>query len=182
MVLLRWVALAVFVTDQLVKLLIMAFLPPGSADLPVLEPLLVLRPGLNTGVNFGLFDGGQGLVQLGLAAVAAGISVALWIWARRSFEFQSEFASAGLLIGGALGNALDRLVYGGVVDFLNMSCCGIRNPFIFNLADVAIFAGVLGLALFTGHKDEFSPRRQQRLRDRFDAWRNKRDDAPRPGA
>ena len=46
---------------------------------------------------------------------------------------------------------IDRLIYGAVADFLNMSCCGIDNPFAFNVADVAIFAGALGLIFFTGN-------------------------------
>ena len=61
--------------------------------------------------------------------------------------------AAGLLIGGALGNSLDRLIYGAVVDFLNMSCCGIENPFVFNLADVAIFLGAIGL-MFAPHPQD----------------------------
>jgi signal peptidase II len=56
----------------------------------------------------------------------------------------------GLLVGGALGNVIDRIAYGAVADFLNMSCCGIENPYAFNVADIAIFAGALGLVLFTG--------------------------------
>ena len=56
--------------------------------------------------------------------------------------------------GGALGNVIDRLLYGAVADFLNMSCCGIDNPFAFNLADVWIFAGALGLVIFGGSKRE----------------------------
>jgi signal peptidase II len=58
-------------------------------------------------------------------------------------------ASAGLLIGGALGNIIDRIYYGAVVDFLNMSCCGINNPYSFNVADVFVFAGAFGLVLFS---------------------------------
>ena len=60
--------------------------------------------------------------------------------------------SLSWLIGGALGNVVDRLLYGYVLDFLNMSCCGINNPFVFNLADVFIFAGAIGLVLFEGKK------------------------------
>jgi signal peptidase II len=62
--------------------------------------------------------------------------------------------SAGLLIGGALGNVVDRVLYGAVADFLNMSCCGIENPYTFNVADIAIFAGAIGLIFFTGNGDK----------------------------
>jgi signal peptidase II len=51
-----------------------------------------------------------------------------------------------------LGNVVDRIAYGGVADFLNMSCCGIENPYAFNVADIAIFVGALGLVLFSGGK------------------------------
>ena len=47
-----------------------------------------------------------------------------------------------------MGNAIDRLIYGGVADFLNVTCCGIRNPFSFNVADIAIFLGLLGIIFF----------------------------------
>jgi signal peptidase II len=81
---------------------------------------------------------GAGDFRLGLAVVAAR-------GARRWAQ-----VSAGLLIGGALGNVVDRIVYGAVADFLNMSCCGIANPFAFNVADITIFAGAIGLVLFSG--------------------------------
>ena len=45
-----------------------------------------------------------------------------------------------------MANVLDRLIYGAVADFLNVSCCGIENPYAFNFADVAIFIGAIGLA------------------------------------
>jgi signal peptidase II len=54
---------------------------------------------------------------------------------------------AGAIIGGALGNVWDRLRWGAVADFINMSCCGIANPFAFNLADAAIFGGAALLVL-----------------------------------
>ena len=60
--------------------------------------------------------------------------------------------AAGIMIGGALGNVVDRLIYGAVADFLNMSCCGIDNPFAFNVADVAIFLGAVGLAFLSEEK------------------------------
>ena len=53
--------------------------------------------------------------------------------------------AAGMVIGGALGNAYDRVFFGAVADYINMSCCGIDNPYSFNVADVWIFGGALVL-------------------------------------
>ena len=62
--------------------------------------------------------------------------------------------ACGFLVGGAAGNAIDRLFHGAVVDFLNVSCCGINNPFAFNVADIFIFFGAIGLVLFSGKQNE----------------------------
>ena len=83
--------------------------------------------------------------------LALGISAWVFWWAR-SLERPIALLSAGAIVGGALGNALDRVVYGAVADFLNMSCCGIQNPFTFNIADIGIFAGAFGLILFADTK------------------------------
>ncbi len=118
-------------------------------QIDVVPPFLVLIKGLNTGVNFGLFSGGSDALRYGLVALAIGLCALVVYWAR-SFQRPIEHVSAGLLVGGALGNALDRVFHPGVLDFLNMSCCGIRNPYIFNVADIFIFAGAIGLILFSG--------------------------------
>ena len=71
--------------------------------------------------------------------------------------------SGGLLVGGALGNIVDRIAYGAVADFLNMSCCGIENPYAFNVADIAIFLGAVGLVfLADGRKDGEKPSRARK--------------------
>ncbi|MEM9318631.1 MAG: signal peptidase II [Pseudomonadota bacterium] len=114
----------------------------------VLPPFLVFRMGWNSGINFGLFDNGADVMRWVLVTLAIGVSAWLLIWGRRGLLRPVARVSAGLIIGGALGNALDRVIYGAVADFLNMSCCGISNPFAFNLADVAIFAGAIGLVFF----------------------------------
>ena len=119
----------------------------GEYDL--FDPFLVFRMAWNRGVNFGLLSSDSDVTRWILIALALGISAWVVIWVRREGGKWAEI-SAGLLVGGALGNVVDRLVYGAVADFLNMSCCGIENPFSFNIADVAIFAGALGLVLFTG--------------------------------
>ena len=66
-------------------------------------------------------------------------------------------ASAGLVLGGAIGNVVDRAIYGAVADILNMSCCGWENPWSFNVADIAIFAGALGLIFLTGGEKPQTP-------------------------
>jgi signal peptidase II len=85
-----------------------------------------------------------------LVALALAISTWVWWWIRREQPSLRVQIAGGLLIGGALGNVIDRIIYGAVADFLNMSCCGIENPFAFNVADIAVFAGAIGLVLFTG--------------------------------
>lgn len=119
-------------------------------QIDVFSPFVNLRMAWNFGVNFGLFARSSPLTKWALIAVAVAISVAVLIWVRREMPRPIGMISAGLLLGGAMGNVLDRLIYGAVADFLNMSCCGIENPYSFNLADVSIFAGALGLAVFTG--------------------------------
>ncbi|MEL6315846.1 MAG: signal peptidase II, partial [Pseudomonadota bacterium] len=74
------------------------------------------------------------------------------VWVTREPGGRWQNIAAGFLIGGALGNVVDRIIYGAVADFLNMSCCGFSNPFSFNVADIAVFLGALGLIIFTGDK------------------------------
>ena len=124
----------------------------GSID--VFPPFLRLRMAWNEGVNFGLFANDGNILRWGLIALAVIISVWLANWTRKMTHWSGPLL-AGLVIGGALGNALDRAIYGAVADFLNMSCCGLNNPFAFNIADVAIFLGAFGLVL-TSYKHENS--------------------------
>lgn len=145
------VALTVFAADQALKYLVVHVLALDRVlAIDVWPPFLNLRMAWNRGINFGLFAGHDEGLRWGLIALALAISAAVWIWARRERSRWAVQVSAGLLVGGALGNVVDRVLYGAVADFLNMSCCGIDNPFAFNIADVAIFAGAVGLALFAG--------------------------------
>ncbi len=118
----------------------------------VLPPLLNFRYGENRGINFGLMDGDGELGRWVLVVLALLICCAVLWWLRGAQQRPIVFISAGLLVGGALGNVVDRLIYGYVLDFLNMSCCGISNPFVFNVGDIFIFAGAIGLVIFVQDK------------------------------
>lgn len=135
-----------FAVDQLSKYLVIHVMGVrAGAPVDVFPPLVRFIYGENRGINFGL---GEGISVGALVAVALVICAGVLYWVRRYPQPAIAQACAGLLIGGALANVLDRLLYGFVIDFLNMSCCGINNPFVFNVADIFIFAGAIGLAIF----------------------------------
>ncbi|MDA5092723.1 signal peptidase II [Aliiroseovarius sp. KMU-50] len=119
----------------------------------VFPPYLNFQMAWNRGINFGLFGGDGNATRWILIALAVVISVWVVIWVRKAQSGPLAMIGAGLLVGGALGNVVDRVIHGAVVDFLNMSCCGIQNPYSFNVADVFVFAGAIGLVLFAdSHK------------------------------
>jgi signal peptidase II len=139
----------IFAADQAIKWFVVFHLnlwQIGAID--VLPPYLNLRMAWNYGVNFGLFAHDSPATRWVLIAVALGICIGVVIWLRRAPPPLLGQISAGLLLGGALGNVVDRILYGAVADFLNMSCCGINNPFSFNVADISIFIGAVGLVFF----------------------------------
>lgn len=143
-------ALLIFVVDQISKVWVVSGLNLDQRGfIEVLPPYLNLRMAWNYGINFGLMAGDDPLTRWVLIAVALVIVAVVLVWIRREPPGRLGLIGAGLLIGGALGNVIDRILYGAVADFLNMSCCGIDNPFAFNVADIAIFAGAIGLVLFT---------------------------------
>jgi signal peptidase II len=144
------VALVTLLVDQATKLAVVFGLDLiRRIEIDVVSPFLVFRMAWNQGMNFGLFGDDSEVVRWGLVTVAVAISAWVWLWVRREKAGRWTQIAAGLLIGGAMGNVIDRIAYGAVADFINMSCCGIDNPFAFNVADVAIFAGALGLVVVT---------------------------------
>ncbi|NHB75743.1 signal peptidase II [Rhodobacter calidifons] len=154
--------------DQLTKLAVVHGLDLiDRHEIDVLPPFVNFRMAWNYGINFGLLAHGSDLVRWGLIAVALAISAWVVWWMRRESGNRKAELAGGLLVGGALGNVIDRVLYGAVADFLNMSCCGIENPYAFNVADIAIFAGALGLVIFakgdaTGKATDGKPRRKAR--------------------
>ena len=109
--------------------------------------------GWNRGINFGLFAGDSDLLRWALVAVALGICLWVLHWMRDEVRL-APLVSAGALIGGAMGNVLDRIRFGAVVDFLNVSCCGLHNPTSFNVADIGIFCGAMGLIFFSSNQNK----------------------------
>ena len=147
---LLWIsALLAFAHDQAGKYVVIHQMELWRVRaIEVFPPLLNFRYGENYGINFGI--GGDGVNAWVWVAIAAVICTALLVWVTRTKDMpRLGYVCAGLLIGGALGNVFDRLVYGYVLDFLNNSCCGFQNPFSYNVADVFVFVGAIGLVFLT---------------------------------
>lgn len=144
------IAMAALAADQASKAYVLGVLELDRVRaIDILPPFLNFRMAWNRGINFGLLASDSEVLRWGLVVLALGVAVAVIIWAR-SLRHPLNHVLAGLLAGGAAGNALDRVLYGAVADFINMSCCGLDNPYAFNIADAAIFAGAFGLAFLSG--------------------------------
>ncbi|MCY4151895.1 MAG: signal peptidase II [Aestuariivita sp.] len=147
------VSLIAFSLDQLSKLGVTRILGLNQhLNIAVLPPYIQFRYGENRGINFGLLSDAPDVMRWVLVVFSALVVLAVGWWVRKQTESRAIVIAAGLLIGGALGNAIDRLLLGHVIDFLNMSCCRIENPYVFNLADVFIVCGALGLVIFEGRE------------------------------
>ena len=125
-------------------------------SLEVFPPYLSFEFAWNKGINFGLFSTNYELARWVLIIFTGAICLFLAIYTFKSLSKKIERVLAGCIFGGAIGNVLDRIVHGAVVDFLNVSCCGIVNRYSFNFADVGIFVGVLGLIVFSGKRAQSS--------------------------
>ena len=137
----RIIALAVVLVDQIVKVGVLAHFGGAAVDPTPLAPFLDLTLRLNRGISFSLFarDSASGEAAL-LAVTLAATGLLAW-WLVRS---QSVLAAVGLglIIGGALGNAIDRVAHGAVIDYLDLHAVG-HHFFVFNVADAAINVGVV---------------------------------------
>jgi signal peptidase II len=136
-------AAIVCVLDQASKLWLLEAFDLAQKGVVKVAPFVDLVLTWNTGISYGWFQQegpfGQGaLLTLKVVAVAL-----LWIWLAKASSRLSA-VSLGLIIGGAFGNGIDRLAYGAVADFVLLHA-GRFNWYVFNLADVAIVAGVIGL-------------------------------------
>lgn len=139
-------AVVVAIVDQLSKAAVLAHFagqPAGGREIVTSFFDLVLT--YNRGISFGLFNDGAGLNVLVFSLAAAAIIAVLIYWLRRA---TSPFLAVaiGLIIGGAVGNVIDRLRLGAVVDFLDFHVGSLHWP-AFNLADSAICIGVVAMLL-----------------------------------
>ena len=141
-------ALAALALDQASKLwLLFVFDIVAHHGKVAVTPFFDLVLTLNTGISYGWFQSESALAQIVLMAVKAVAVIVLAIWMARSRTLLATTA-LGLIIGGAIGNAIDRFAYGAVVDFalFHIQIAGKTHDwYVFNLADVAIVAGVAAL-------------------------------------
>lgn len=142
------------VLDQVTKIWVMQFtdLPAGGQInvLPVLDFVLVW----NHGISYGLFQQEDPVGKAILIAFTAVATVALAVWMMRT-DRRLAAISLGLIVGGAVGNLIDRLVFGAVVDFVYFHVLDF-SWYVFNVADTLIVAGVAGLlydSFRPGHTD-----------------------------
>lgn len=141
------VAVLTLVADQASKLWLLFVFDLPARGTVALGPFVDLVLAWNPGISYGLFPQEGPFGQWVLFVIKVGAVIMLWIWLARAGSTLSALA-LGLIIGGAVGNAIDRAAYGAVVDFvlLHVTAGGYRfNWYVFNLADVAIVAGVAGV-------------------------------------
>ena len=146
------VALVVLIIDQFVKYWVTG---PMGIDYPGAElnllPVFTLRFVQNFGVSLGLLQAGSEVARWALVAMTAIIATGGAVWIRRETQ-KPELIGLGLVLGGALGNIIDRVRFGYVVDYADFHVFGYSPFLVFNIADAAISIGVVILlvrALFT---------------------------------
>jgi signal peptidase II len=140
-------AVIALVADQASKLWLLFVFDIGHRGAVSITPFFDLVLAWNTGISYGWFQNDSPLGAAILLAIKAAAVVLLAVWMARSHTRMATIG-LGLIIGGAIGNAIDRLAYGAVVDFALFHIqIGEKtfNWYVFNLADVAIVAGVAAL-------------------------------------
>jgi signal peptidase II len=140
-------ALAVLILDQASKLWLLFVFDIAHRGAVPITPFFDLVLAWNVGISFGWLQNDSQFAQIGLMVIKAVAVIVLAIWMARS-RTPIATVALGLIIGGAIGNAIDRFAYGAVVDFALFHVQIGGKPFnwyVFNLADVAIVAGVAAL-------------------------------------
>jgi signal peptidase II len=138
------VALATVAIDQLHKWWMLSVYDIASKGRVQILPFFDITYVKNIGISYSLFNQESVFGQYLLTAFAIFASLCLWLWLNRSNAGKLMAVGLALIIGGAIGNAIDRLRLGGVADFFSLHAYG-YYWYVFNIADVAIVAGVLAL-------------------------------------
>lgn len=138
------VAAAVVALDQASKFWIVhVYRLPEGVSVPIL-PVFSLTGVMNRGVSYGFLQGGGAVGRWGLVAFRLVVAAAIAVWGRRIGRVVPALA-LGLIMGGAIGNAIDGVLTGRVIDFLDFS--GLHFPWVFNVADSGITVGAVLLIL-----------------------------------
>jgi signal peptidase II len=147
------IALAVLVADQVTKLIVIASMDI-HASIPVIDGFLALTHVRNSGAAFGLFSGAPaGPVRAGLIIVSVLAVVLIWAYAREGWHEPRIVVAFGMILGGALGNLVDRLRLHEVVDFIDVYWGKYHWP-SFNVADTAITIGAMTLFIAMARHNE----------------------------
>jgi signal peptidase II len=152
------IAAIVLAADQVSKAYMLHVYDIASKGVVRITPFFDLVLVWNAGISYGLFPQHSDIGRWGLILFAFAAALALILWLAR-VTTPLAAAAIGLILGGAIGNAIDRMVYGAVADFFSFHALDLRW-YVFNIADAAIVAGVVGLlyeALFGGHKKVSNP-------------------------
>lgn len=137
------IAGAVLLLDQLLKYWILhVFGLPLKGSVEIL-PFFSLTMVWNEGVSLGLFQAGSGVGRWLLIGLTSAISLWIFVWLRRARHWLSV-VGLGLVLGGAVGNIIDRIIHGAVADFVHLHALG-YDFYVFNLADSAITLGIVAL-------------------------------------
>ena len=140
------VAALVFFLEQITKWIVLGPLDLRNVGLIEMLPIFDLRYTENHGISLGLFQASSDAMRWVLVAVTAAIAAGVAVWITRE-EKRGDQIALGMVLGGALGNILDRVRHGYVVDFADLHFGDFRPFFIFNVADAAISIGVVILLL-----------------------------------
>jgi signal peptidase II len=147
-----FLAILVLLLDQVTKLAILEWVQPPPAGVSITGFLAIVLV-WNRGMSFGMFNTGEPLVPWILGALAVAVAIGLVWWLAKAQRWL-VIVGVSLVLGGAVGNLIDRLLYGAVVDFVLLHAGDWRFP-AFNVADSAITLGVIALlwdSLFTGQE------------------------------
>jgi signal peptidase II len=136
------IALVIFAADQLTKWIVAGPLQLRELGQIYVMPFFNLTWTENNGISLGLFNAETEVGRWMLVAITSAIAIGVAIWIGRE-KARWDLAALGLILGGALGNILDRVRHGYVVDFADLHFGAFRPFLVFNVGDAAISIGVL---------------------------------------